>query len=267
MGNLEPYEIYAIRYGHLERNASANFLGGDPHDGPMPLDYFVWAITGPVGTFILDTGFQSDVGARRGREFLADPAQGLQRLGIQPAQVEDVIISHMHYDHGGNLDMFPKARFHIQDDEMAFATGRHMCHGALNHSFEAADVMNMVDHVFQGRVRFHDGGEEIAPGITLHRIGGHTMGLQVMRVWTRRGWVVLASDAAHFYANMEEGRPYPVVFNTAEMLEGFATLRRLASSADHIIPGHDPLVLARYPAPSADLQGIVARLDISPNVA
>ena len=105
MGNLEPYEIYAIRYGHLERNASANFLGGDPHDGPMPLDYFVWAITGPVGTFILDTGFQSDVGARRGREFLADPAQGLQRLGIQPAQVEDVIISHMHYDHGGNLDI------------------------------------------------------------------------------------------------------------------------------------------------------------------
>jgi hypothetical protein len=93
------------------------------------------------------------------------------------------------------------------------------------------------------------------------------MGLQVMRVWTRRGWVVLASDAAHFYANMEEGRPYPVVFNTAEMLEGFATLRRLASSADHIIPGHAPLVLARYPAPSADLQGIVARLDISPNVA
>ena len=118
-----------------------------------------------------------------------------------------------------------------------------------------------------GLVRFHDGDEEIAPGITLHRIGGHTMGLQVMRVWTRRGWVMMASDAAHFYANMEEGRPYPVVFNTAEMLEGFATLRRLASSADHIIPGHDPLVLARYPAPSADLQGIVARLDISPNVA
>ena len=87
MENPEPYEIYAIRYGHLERNASANFLGGDPHDGPMPLDYFVWAITGPGGTFILDTGFQADVGARRGREFLADPAEGLRAIGVQPAQV------------------------------------------------------------------------------------------------------------------------------------------------------------------------------------
>jgi glyoxylase-like metal-dependent hydrolase (beta-lactamase superfamily II) len=263
----EPFEIYAVRYGHLERNAAANFIGGDPHDGPMPLDYFVWAITGPGGTFVLDTGFQAEVGARRGREYLADPADGLNSIGVTASEVEDVIISHMHYDHGGNLDMFPKARFHIQDDEMAFATGRHMCHEAINHSFEAADVMTMVARLFQGRVQFHDGDEQIAPGITLHRIGGHTMGLQVMRVWTKRGWVVLASDAAHFYANMEEGRPYPVVFNTAEMLEGFARLRQLASSPDHIIPGHDPMVLQRYPAPTDDLKGMVARLDVEPKAA
>jgi len=87
-----------------------------------------------------------------------------------------------------------------------------------------------------------------------------------MRIWTKRGWVVLASDAAHFYANMDEGRPYPVVFNTGEMLEGFSNLRRLASSPDHIIPGHDPLVLERYPAPTGDLKGIVARLDVEPKV-
>jgi len=127
-------------------------------------------------------------------------------------------------------------------------------------------VMTMVERLFQGRVQFHDGDAEIAPGITLHRIGGHTMGLQVMRIWTKRGWVVLASDAAHFYANMDEGRPYPVVFNTGEMLEGFSNLRRLASSPDHIIPGHDPLVLERYPAPTGDLKGIVARLDVEPKV-
>ena len=266
MSGPEPYEIYAVRYGHLERNAAANFIGGDPHDGPMPMDYFVWAIVGAGGTYVLDTGFKSEVGTRRGREFLTDPVEGLAAIGVTTSDVEDVIISHMHYDHGGNLELFPKARFHIQDDEMAFATGRHMCHGTISHSFEAADVMTMVERLFQGRVQFHDGDAEIAPGITLHRIGGHTMGLQVMRIWTKRGWVVLASDAAHFYANMDEGRPYPVVFNTGEMLEGFSNLRRLASSPDHIIPGHDPLVLERYPAPTGDLKGIVARLDVEPKV-
>jgi hypothetical protein len=72
---------------------------------------------------------------------------------------------------------------------------------------------------------------------------------------------VLASDASHFYANMEQVRPFPIVYNVADMVEGYARLRALADSPGHIIPGHDPLVLERYPAPSSALQGIVARLD------
>jgi glyoxylase-like metal-dependent hydrolase (beta-lactamase superfamily II) len=75
---------------------------------------------------------------------------------------------------------------------------------------------------------------------------------------------VVASDASHFYANMEQGRPYPILFNVGEMLEGFNTVRRLAESPLHVIPGHDPLVLTRYPAAKPGLEGIVARLDVDP---
>ena len=115
--------------------------------------------------------------------------------------------------------------------------------------------------VYDGRVRFHDGDAQIFPGISLHLIGGHTMGLQVVRVATRRGAVVLASDASHFYANMEQVRPFPIVWSVAQMVDGYARLRELAESPAHIIPGHDPLVLQRYPAPSSELEGVVARLD------
>jgi len=181
--------------------------------------------------------------------------------------VEDVIISHMHYDHAGNHDLFPKARYHLQDSEMAFSTGRHMCDEASSHPFSVDDVTQMVRRVFAGRVQFHDGDGEIAPGLSVHKIGGHTMGLQVTRVWTARGWVVLASDAAHFYANMYEARPFPIVYDVDEMLAGFKTIQALASSPDHVIPGHDPLVLSRYPAFAPDLEGIVARLDVEPEPA
>ncbi len=85
--------------------------------------------------------------------------------------------------------------------------------------------------------------------------------LQVVRVNTRRGWVVLASDASHLYANIERGNPYPIIFREDQMLEGWETLRRLADSEAHIIPGHDPKVMDLYPAPSDDLRGIVVRLD------
>ena len=104
---------------------------------------------------------------------------------------------------------------------------------------------------------------ELAPGVTLHRVGGHTRGLQVVRVHTQRGWVVLASDAAHFYANWQQRRPFPIVDDLAAYHAAFATIEQLASSVQHVIPGHDQLVLARYPSAGAGLANAV-RLDLAP---
>ncbi len=119
----------------------------------------------------------------------------------------------------------------------------------------------MVRKAYAGRVSFHDGDAELFPGVSLHLIGGHTMGLQAVRVATRGGPLVLASDASHFYANMEQVRPFPIVWSVADMVAGYERLRGLAASPQHIIPGHDPLVMQRYPAPAEALRGIVARLD------
>ena len=255
------YEIYAIKYAHHERTASQNFLGGDPHDGPMPLDYFVWLVRGEGRDFLVDTGFNAAAAARRQRQLVRPVEQALSLMGVETGDVRDVVITHLHYDHVGNFDLFPRATFHLQDLEMQFATGRCMCHEPMRHAFDVEDVVGMVRNVYAGRVRFHAGDAQLAPGISVHLIGGHTMGLQVVRVATRRGHVVLASDASHYYANMGEGRPFPIVYNVADMMEGWGKVLALADSAAHVIPGHDPLVLERYPAPSKELQGIVARLD------
>jgi glyoxylase-like metal-dependent hydrolase (beta-lactamase superfamily II) len=255
------YEVYAIKYAHHARRASENFIGGDPHDGPMPLDYFVWLLRGEGREIVVDTGFSAPMAAKRGREHLRCPTAGLGFLNIDSRKIKDVVITHLHYDHVGNFDLFPAATFHLQDLEMHYATGRHMAQPVFRGAYEVEEVVGMVRRAYAGRVRFHDGDAEIAPGISLHLIGGHTMGLQVVRVATRRGRVVLASDASHFYANMDEVRPFPIVYSVADMVEGYDRLRELAESPAHIIPGHDPLVLERYPAPSGALQGIVARLD------
>ena len=160
--------------------------------------------------------------------------------------------------------MFPNAHFHLQDREMQYCTGRCMSHANLRGAFEAEDVVAMVRRTFAGRTQFHDGAGQIAPGITVHRVGGHTSGLQITRVMTRRGWMVLASDASHFYANFQQNRPFPVVANVVEMLEGYRTMNALASSPDAIIPGHDPLVMKQYPAAAPGLEDVVVRLDADP---
>ena len=255
------YEVYALKYAHHARRRAENFIGGDPHDGPMPLDYFVWLIRGEGREIVVDTGFSAPMGTKRGREHLRCPTEALRMLNCDASKVKDVVITHLHYDHVGNFDLFPAATLHLQDVEMHYATGRLM--GDERHSFayEVDEVVGMVRRVYEKRVRFHDGDEEIAPGVSVHLIGGHTQGMQAVRVKTRRGWVVLASDASHFYANMEDVRPFPIVYSVADMVDGYRKLRALADSPAHLIPGHDPLVMERYPAPSPELKGIVARLD------
>ena len=264
MDPMENYEVYAIRYATLARTAADNFIGGDPHEAGSPLDYFVWLAKSPSRTFVIDTGFDAQVGARRGREMTLSPDLGLKRLGVDAGEVRDVIITHLHYDHVGNFAMFPKATFHLQDREMQYATGRHMAQPIFGHAYEVEEVVAMVRRVYAGRVRFHDGDAQLAPGLSLHRIGGHTMGIQSVRVHTRIGWIVLASDATHYYANMEQVRPFPIVYDVGARVEGYRRLRELADDPRYVVPGHDPLVMQRYPVAGPGLEGVAVRLDAEP---
>jgi glyoxylase-like metal-dependent hydrolase (beta-lactamase superfamily II) len=259
------WDLYAIRYAHHgERHAGENFIGGDPHDGKAPIDYFVWLARSEGRSIVIDTGFNKETAERRKRQFLRCPTEGLKLLGVDAKTVRDVVITHLHYDHVGNFDLFPSATYHLQDREMAFATGRYMRYPVFNGAFDPEHVVGMVRELYKGRVEFHDGDAELAPGFSIHHIGGHTAGLQSVRVKTRRGWVVVASDAAHLYANFEEKRPFPIVLNIGEMVDGWAKLLSLAESPAHVVPGHDPLVLRRYPPVRPELEGIALRLDVEP---
>src|SRR4029079_19712752 len=120
------YEIYAVKYAHHERTASQNFLGGDPHDGPLPLEYFVWLVRGDGREFVVDTGFKAAAAARRQRRLLRPVDEALALHGVDTQHVREVVITHLHYDHVGNFDLFPRATFHLQDLEMQYATGRCM---------------------------------------------------------------------------------------------------------------------------------------------
>lgn len=261
MAEPRPYELYAIRYASARRSAAEVFVGGDPHDAALQMDYFVWLARSGTRTIVVDTGFDEAAARRRGRELTRRPVESLKMLGVDPGAVENVILTHLHYDHAGNLDLFPRATFHVQDSEMAYATGRYMAEPFCAQAYDLEHVLRAVRLTYAGRIRYHDHTEEIAPGISVHRVGGHTRGLQVVRVWTRLGWVVLASDAVHFLTNMDSCRPFPILADATEMIDGWARIRRLADTPDNIVPGHDPLVMSRYRPPAPELEGIAVRLD------
>jgi glyoxylase-like metal-dependent hydrolase (beta-lactamase superfamily II) len=256
----DGWQVYAVKYAERDARRTEHFLGGDPHDAPMPMDYFVWVIVGAHRTWVVDTGFGADDAARRERRLLRSATDALALVGVDAPAATDVILTHLHYDHVGGIAQFPDARFHVQDREVAFATGRHMTRAVLAHGYTGAHVAELVLAVHDARVTFHDGDDQLAPGLTVHHVGGHTAGLQVVRIETGGRVIVLASDATHYYENMDSGRPFPIVHDVGAMLEGFDTLRRLAGPGGVIVPGHDPLVFDRHAAADPSLTGIAVRV-------
>jgi glyoxylase-like metal-dependent hydrolase (beta-lactamase superfamily II) len=269
----EPhYQVFALRYGSNQRRSRGENVifraPGDEHDGPMPMDFFVWAIVGQDspghggqgsgGTVLVDTGSGPRTMAARGHDHLRSPAAALASIGIDAGGVSEVVTTHMHWDHAGNIADFPNARLHLQRAEMAHATGPSMCSGFLRRPYDAEQLGEWLTELYRGRVTFHEGDDEVAPGISVHRVGGHTPGMQVVRVSTARGHVLLASDAIHYYENLTAENPFPVLVSAIDYIEALRTVTRLADGPDHIIPGHDPQVLSRFRKARQDLDDVAA---------
>lgn len=262
-----PWELYALRYAnHSGRTAQDNFLNGDLHEQGADLDYFIWLARRGPEIVVIDTGFGKAAAQARRRTLLCDPVDALRRMDVMAETVDRVILTHLHYDHAGSLNAFPSARFELQVAEAAYATGPCMCDPGFRAPFDVESVVDYVRILYAGRVSFHQGDVELASGLWVHAIPGHSAGLQAVRIFTARGWVVLASDATHLYANMARRIPFPLLFDAEQVRRGFDHLAALAPSLDHVVPGHDPAVMRAYPAPSPDLEGLAVRLDVAPSL-
>jgi glyoxylase-like metal-dependent hydrolase (beta-lactamase superfamily II) len=245
----DEYHIYSLCYAHngSRRVHDAFLMAQDLHDGPMPIDYSIWIVENANRRFIVDLGFDLESAARRNRKLTHDPVKALEQIGIGCAEVTDIVITHLHCDHAGNIERFPNATVHVQDSEVAFVASRCMCEDHLRFPFELDHVLNIVRKTFAKQLTFHDGDEVLFPGITLHKLPGHTAGLQAVRIKTPRGDVLLASDATHYFPNAYNLKPHPITLDVPAMVASFRKIISLVSGPDFVIPGHDPKIRAIYP--------------------
>lgn len=244
--STRTWEAYAMRYATVQRRRLENFIVHDLHDAATNMDYYVWFLKSGDETILVDTGFDIKAAQKRQRNHLRCPIHSLKLAGIQLEDIHDTIITHAHYDHAGNTGLLKNTCFHIQEREMSYATGKEMRHAFCRHAYDPHDVCELVHANFEDRVGFHDGAYELRSGIHVHWVGGHTRGLQIVRVHTKRGWIVLTSDASHYLENLKQRSPFPIVTDVGDMLNAYELIESLADSENHIIAGHDPLTLKTY---------------------
>jgi glyoxylase-like metal-dependent hydrolase (beta-lactamase superfamily II) len=247
------YEIYAMKYAERQADLSTFMLGVEPGREAITIDYFVWLLQGGAEPIVVDTGFTPQIAEVRKRKYVASPADQLRKLGVDPHEVKKVLISHLHWDHFGGFSLFPNATFYLQTKEYQYWTGPILRFRAAQGLVEAQDRAELVRLNMQGRVHFVDGTEAVVPGLSLHYVGGHTAGIQVARVNTKKGQAVVASDASHLFRNVEENTPANLITNLPEMFSAFDAIRGLSSGPNLWLPGHDPAVLQRFPTLGADI--------------
>jgi glyoxylase-like metal-dependent hydrolase (beta-lactamase superfamily II) len=238
------YELYALKYGERETTACQFFYREPSHD-PITLHFYVWLILGGPHPVLVDAGCRADEAAQRGMRNYVSPAAMVERLGVKPADIPIAAISHLHWDHWAGHGLFPAAEFWIQREEVAFWTGPVARFDLYRQLANASALGELVTLSYGGRVRLVEGEREILPGLRVHWVGGHTAGLQVVSVETRRGRAVLTSDASHFFRNVERRWPTQIITSLPQMLAAFDTIHALAGP-DLIVAGHDPEVADRF---------------------
>jgi glyoxylase-like metal-dependent hydrolase (beta-lactamase superfamily II) len=250
-GASAEYEVTALRYGTRTARRSEVFLHFELYREPereLAMDYFVWVARNADRTVLIDCGFNERSGARRNRTMLCPPVEALRQIGVDAAEVSQLIVTHAHYDHIGNLQSFPAARIIVTDREFAFWTSPLSRKPLFMASAEEADIDALRQLSEAGRVDFISGRASIAPGIEVVELGGHTPGQVAVIAGTARGETVIASDALHYYEEMTKDRPFAHVTDVPAMYAGFAWLREQEAAGREIVAGHDPQVMQRYPA-------------------
>jgi glyoxylase-like metal-dependent hydrolase (beta-lactamase superfamily II) len=260
------YSIWAFRYARS--NMPRDFFGGtlvESNTGTVrnPMVYSAilgGADGGAAKPIVIDTGMKGDFSpSGKGYENVEDPATVLAKVGLAPDEIETVILTHLHFDHAGNLDRFPNATFHVQRAEydgwkrvfeMPDGLGSDNARWPLSsinpNDFEILDAL-----IADGRVAFLDGDAVIAPGVTCRLARDtHTFGSQWVEIETSDGPYVVAGDCVYWYANIE--RMWPPAYvqgNTWNLIETYRRLRTLlADDIDRIVPGHDPELFERHPS-------------------
>jgi|TARA_R110002126_G_scaffold86592_1_gene209008 glyoxylase-like metal-dependent hydrolase (beta-lactamase superfamily II) len=247
----DEYQIFALCYAKNSARRvpdAFSFTGRDFHDGPMPIDYFIWIVRNSQRCFLIDLGFSVASAKARGRRLVHDPVTALRRIGIAPEEVTDIVISHMHVDHAGNIEQFPSATVHVQDSEVGYVTGRCMHEDALRHPYELDDVLNLMRKNWSKQLAFHDGDDALFAGVSLHLVPGHTPGMQATLVTTPRGKVLLASDGSHYFPNIYNLAPHRITVDQIQTVASYRRMMKLVSGPEFFIPGHDPKIRAIYPA-------------------
>lgn len=241
------YTITSLRIGEL-------YLpdGGKIHRDPI----HCWLVRGDGCNILVDSGM-TDVAAVTPRLRVegwggghAALTEALAKEGLSPSDINYIVLTHLHFDHADNLDLFPDACVVLQRAELMAAVDPVPSQRIF---YWKSTINNLMARKRPGQLRLVDGDTQLFPGFELLFVPSHTEGMQVPVVSTEKGRVALASDLGDHYrywfpadsrATRTPQRSLSDAFITGNIRSESertwqAAMRRVMDCSDIVIPAHD----------------------------
>lgn len=214
----------------------------------------VWYVEGADARILVDTAAPPPDQLPSPRPYYSQPPEqhlerALASLGVRPDDVEVVVLTHLHWDHCLNAHLFPKARFVVQREELRYAIAPLPVHYPQYNNPCPGTRAPLPPGL---KVEVIAGDRDLVKGVSLVHLPGHTPGMQGVRVETGESVYLIAGDNVPFYENWEGEPPdLPHIPSNLHVdLEAYmASLTRMETLADRILPGHDPRVFDRKTYP------------------
>jgi glyoxylase-like metal-dependent hydrolase (beta-lactamase superfamily II) len=201
------YSLHAVPSGEFGLDGGAMFgvvprplwerINPPDELGRIPLGLRLLLIRGPDRTWLVDTGIGDKFDAKSNRIYRVDamlPDEALRHAGFDPASVTDVLLTHLHFDHGGGstradgMAVFPNARYHVQRRQWDWAREPSIKDRA---SYRPDDFLPLAA---QDRLVLVDGRTEVADGIEVIPVDGHSPAMQLVRVFDGAQTVLYCAD-------------------------------------------------------------------------
>lgn len=239
------YDVYALRYATVPQFPVHELVAGADTTRTTDIAMMFWLLKTPGRSVLVDAGFhqQKFLDSWKPKDYVR-PDEVVRKFGIKPTFINDIIVSHVHWDHMGGIDLFPNARIWIQRAEYEHHVGPNG--ERLDPAIDSVDALMLAKLNKEGRVRLVDGDQEILPGVSVYTGGKHTFESQYAGVRTSKGVVIVASDNVYLYENLDKHRPIAQTVDSASNLYAQDQMRKLAASPRLIVPGHDPAVFTRF---------------------
>ncbi len=251
---MATYSIKAIKYCE-QTVPGPQMYYLDRFDQELRADFYFWLLRRDDGKVAL-----VDCGIRDADEFNAiagDPkyrfrmdmaAQNipllLKKEGVAPEQVEWLFLTHLHYDHASNVHLFPNARIVVSRRGFIATVAPKYPYLVRHPLFPHDSLAYLVNEAGDRLVLAEESDGEIAPGVSVFYVGGHTQCSQAVKVKTRQGTAIFTGDTIFYYGNLDQNHPVGLNLNLLECYDCMARVRR---EAEIVIPAHDPETLVRFP--------------------